>query len=476
MAADNLVLRGRQWYFKLNIPRSLRQYFPSQSGKPRDAIWEPLGPDLTIAKPRCAQRVADYEAIFARLRAGEHMTPEQIKAALAVDTAAELARFREMFKQQFADIRRQTAEILDEWERSHPQQEAPSQLSELDRLRDRVALEYLRSLRPTATPAAPGAAGADETITQAAEHWYAEMQRDPTAAPRKATLDGHRLRVRTFVDHAGDIALASVTRAMAADFLAKVAGGGRSNRTVNNYATTLAGLFKSARLRGRFQGDNPFEDQKRKAGGESYAAFTNAEIKTLLEALPRKIEPTKHTPETALPWAVLIGAYTGARLEEISQLAVRDIRDERANGAMITVIDIHDGGSNKLKSESAARLVPVHSELVHAGLFDYIKALPRNGPLFPGLKRRASKGGKIGARLGELFRKRLEALGMKRERLCFHSFRHTVAQRLEQAAVSQTDAARVLGHTVAGMSYGVYSTGPGLKRLAAVVEAITYDD
>ena len=59
--------------------------------------------------------------------------------------------------------------------------------------------------------------------------------------------------------------------------------------------------------------------------------------------------------------------------------------------------------------------------------------------------------------------------------LCFHSFRHTVAGRLEAAAVSQTDAARVLGHTVAGMSYGVYSSGPGLKRLAAVIEAIEYD-
>jgi integrase len=70
----------------------------------------------------------------------------------------------------------------------------------------------------------------------------------------------------------------------------------------------------------------------------------------------------------------------------------------------------------------------------------------------------------------------LIALGMKRDGLCFHSLRHTVAQRLEAAAVSQTDAARVLGHAIAGMSYGVYSTGPGLKRLAAVVEEIRYDD
>jgi integrase len=83
--------------------------------------------------------------------------------------------------------------------------------------------------------------------------------------------------------------------------------------------------------------------------------------------------------------------------------------------------------------------------------------------------------GKIGARLGELFRKKLITLGMKRDGLVFHSFRHSVAERLETAAVSQTDAARVLGHAVKGMTYGVYSSGPGLKRLAAVVEAIEYE-
>jgi hypothetical protein len=35
--------------------------------------------------------------------------------------------------------------------------------------------------------------------------------------------------------------------------------------------------------------------------------------------------------------------------------------------------------------------------------------LPKDGPLFRGLKRRASKGGKIGARLGDLFRDQLAA-------------------------------------------------------------------
>jgi integrase len=127
-----------------------------------------------------------------------------------------------------------------------------------------------------------------------------------------------------------------------------------------------------------------------------------------------------------------------------------------------------------LKNESSARLVPVHSALVHAGLLDYVKALP-SGPLFPGLTRRKSKGNKVGARVGELFRKKLVALGLKREGLCFHSLRHSAAGALDAAGVPQSDAARILGHAVSGMSYGVYSTGPGLIRLKAVVEQIAYE-
>ena len=193
--------------------------------------------------------------------------------------------------------------------------------------------------------------------------------------------------------------------------------------------------------------------------------------------MPVQITPRKHTPETALPWVMRIAAYSGMRLEEIAQLTVKDVQTRSANGGTVVVFDIHNGDSaHHLKNDSSARAIPMHSELVRAGLLDYGQALPQDGLLFPGLKRRESKGGKIGARLGELFRKRLIALDMKRDGLCFHSLRHTVATRLETASVSQTDAARVLGHAIEGMSYGVYSTGPGLKKLAAVDEEISYQE
>src|SRR5262249_50495869 len=123
-------------------------------------------------------------------------------------------------------------------------------------------------------PEQPRVSPTAETVTQAAEAWLGELQRTNS---RPQTLDGHRLRVRAFGGHCGDIPLASVTRAMASDFLTSLTKG-RSNRTVNNYAMTMQCLFKSARNRGRFQGENPFEDQRRKASGEKREAFTAAEL------------------------------------------------------------------------------------------------------------------------------------------------------------------------------------------------------
>jgi integrase len=230
---------------------------------------------------------------------------------------------------------------------------------------------------------------------------------------------------------------------------------------------------QSRTLRGRESIRGPAAQGQR---GKAREAFTPAGLHKLFAALPLDKAP-EHTPESALPWAVRIAAYTGMRLEEIAQLTVADVQTRGSNGGTVIVFDVHNGDdAHHLKNDSSARAIPMHSELVRAGLLDYIGALPKDGLLFPGLKRRASKGGKIGARLGELFRKKLIALGMKRDGLCFHSLRHTVAQRLEAAAVSQTDAARVTGHAIEGMTYGVYSTGPGLKRLAVVVEEIRYDD
>ena len=446
MAQDHLIQRGRQFYLRIAIPRPIRHLFLSGTGKPKEFIVEPLGPDRTPATIECGHRVADYRSLFARAAL---MTPEAVGSVL---TAI----------RQRADRRKKVT-----WEDMRRSYELETAIEEILANPHDPAWQALR--RPAALQFL-GASQEGETVSQAADAWIAELER---TGARPQTLDGHRLRVRAFVDHVGDVPLASITRAQAADFLTVIAGG-RSNRTVNNYAQTMQSLFRSARNRGRVAGDNPFEDQRRKVAAEKREAFSADEIHKLFAALPLDLAPKAHSPQSALPWAVRIAAYTGMRLEEIAQLSIGDVQERGSNGGTVVVFHIHNGDpEHHLKNGSSQRSVPVHSALVRAGLFDYIKGF-NEGPLFPGLKRRESKGNKVGARIGELFRKKLIALGMKRDGLCFHSLRHTVAHALEAAAVSQTDAARVLGHAIEGESYGTYSSGPGLARLKAVVEAIEY--
>jgi integrase len=450
--SEHLWFHGKKWYLKLTIPRPLQRYFLSSTGKPMSKIIEPLAGDHAIAKLKAAQRVAECAAIFARIKAGLITTPEQAKTALQRGPALDDEGNPIIPNPGFADRLRRAQQRWDEERRTAMFQGYADMMS--------AALG-----RPTASTAG-------ETISQASEAWLAELTRDESAAPRDTTLDGHRLRVRAFVDAAGDVPLTEVTRAKASDFLA---GLKVKNRTRNAYATTLKCVFECARRRGRFTGDNPFDGMKAKVAGSSYQPFTVAELQTLFNSMPREVEPKKHTPDTALPWVALIAAFSGMRLEEIAQLKTSDIREEGVNGGRLWCIDIHNGGENKLKNETSARLIPVHSALVHAGLLAYVKALPK-GPLFPGLVRRESKGGKVGARLGELFRKKLVTLKLKRDGLCFHSFRHTVATALRRASVPQEDAARVLGHAVEGESYGTYAqAGPELIDVKATVEKIKYE-
>jgi integrase len=488
MAKDYLWQRGKQWYLRLPVPKPLRSRFLSGTGKPIVQIVQPLGSSYEYAKLEHDRRVAKYRELFARLHAGEQLTPEQIKTAMSFDKAAEGKR---LYQEALTALRTgvdadtvfggrldtEAEELVRRGETDPDTARRVALIAKLLAVNARSA-ELLGPL-PAATPALPvPAAGGATTISQAAEAWLKEMTQDKDAAPRQSTIEGHRQRVQVFIDAAGDVALTEVTRAKAADFLA---GLKISNRTRNIYATTLKCVFESARKRGRFTGENPFAGQRSKVAKNHKVRYTVDELQTLFDKLPREVAPKKHTPDTAVPWVALIAAYSGACLEEICKLTVADIREEGVNGGRFWCISIHNGngdGQDKVKNDVARpRLLPIHSAVVKAGLLDYIANLPsKRGQLFPGLQRRASKDNKFGPRVGELYNKKLRKLGIKRKGLDFHSFRHTVSNVLEIAGVSQTDAARVLGHSIEGMSYGTYSQpGPGLVRVKDLVEKIKYE-
>ena len=59
--------------------------------------------------------------------------------------------------------------------------------------------------------------------------------------------------------------------------------------------------------------------------------------------------------------------------------------------------------------------------------------------------------------------------------LAVHGLKATFANAMKRAEVPEILAARLLGHHVATMSYGLYSGGAGLRQLQEAVEKLRYE-
>jgi integrase len=314
--------------------------------------------------------------------------------------------------------------------------------------------------------ALPPAKKGAETFGDAFEKYIA-TELDGTSAE---SITDYKRKVKVFIDKIGDLPLGKITDHMAVDFLDNYLLGERkvSARTRNGYAMLLSAIFKCA-MRRKKATANPFDGQRIKAATVHYEPFTDQELAKLFADAKFEIAPAKHKTGTALPWASLISAFTGCRLEEVAQLKAADIK--QTDG--IWYFEFCRDGNGK--TEAATRIVPLHRALMDAGLLRYRDALGSGSMLFPGLTSRKSKGSKLGPKLGDAFNWWRKQLGIVRPGVNFHSFRHTVGDRLRKAGVSEDDRAALLGHEDERITSRVYGhDGPGLRRLQKIVGAIEY--
>jgi integrase len=305
-----------------------------------------------------------------------------------------------------------------------------------------------------------------ETFSEALERYLA-TELDGTS---KETITDYRRKAKIFIDKIGDLPLSKITDHVAVEFLDDYLLRERkvSPRTRNGYAMLFSAIYKCA-IRRKKASSNPFDGQRIKAATVHYEPFTDQELAALFADAKFEIAPAKHKTGTALPWASLISAFTGCRLEEVAQLRAADIK--QADNIWYFEF-CHDGSG---KTEAATRVVPLHRALIDAGLLRYRDALPAGSMLFPGLKSRKSKGSKLGPKLTDAFNWWRKKLGIVRPGVNFHSFRHTVGDRLRKAGVPEDDRAALLGHEDERITSRVYGhDGPGLRRLQATVDKINY--
>lgn len=170
-------------------------------------------------------------------------------------------------------------------------------------------------------------------------------------------------------------------------------------------------------------------------------------------------------------WGMLLGMFTGARLNEICQLDIADIQQEGRTW-FLNITDEGDGYKS-IKSKAGRRKVALHSNLIRLGFLDFVEARKTGTRLFPDYSYSANGG--YGRNLGRWCNESfLPKLSIKQQGLVFHSLRHTVVTRLSQAGVPEPVVQCIVGHARSGVTQDVYMReGYTLTQMKDAIERFT---
>lgn len=176
-------------------------------------------------------------------------------------------------------------------------------------------------------------------------------------------------------------------------------------------------------------------------------------------------------------WALLIAMFTGARIGEVAQLRVGDVREDR--GVWLIRI-VEEEGEGLTTKNRKGHYVPLHSKLVAMGFIDFVgrqlEERGENAPLFMGIKR--DDRGQF-AKVARWFRTYFEAIGVKdgKDGVGPHSFRHTLSDRLrEEAELLDAQIAVILDHSIKTTTGGYGGQKQGTVRMMQEwLEAVSWE-
>ena len=209
-----------------------------------------------------------------------------------------------------------------------------------------------------------------------------------------------------------------------------------------------------------------------KAESESPEGFTADELAKLF------LSKDYLTGSFAKPWRYwipLLGAYTGARINELAQLEVRDVVQRDG----VWVLDINDlaeaaAPRKKLKNDSSARIVPLHSVLLDKGFLEFVETVRAAGHARLFHEIRPGKRGP-GAYVSIEFRRYRERCGISGKKTkVFHSFRHGFVETLVQRDASREVVSALVGHSQTSITMRVYAKGFTTGQLKEAIERLEY--
>ncbi|WP_246212537.1 site-specific integrase [Marivivens donghaensis] len=224
-------------------------------------------------------------------------------------------------------------------------------------------------------------------------------------------------------------------------------------KTINSHIQMFKMFFDWAERHGHsphtlFEG---MKVKKDKASESERKPFTPDQARLIYTELTRN--PSGLVRKDSHKWGMLLGMFTGARLNEICQLDIADVKQD-GDTWFLNITDEGDD-TKSVKSKAGRRKVPLHSELIRLGFLDFVDSRRNGTRLFPDYSYSANGG--YGRNLGRWCNESfLPKLGIKQPGLVFHSLRHTVVTRLGQANVPEPIIQCIVGHARSGVTQEVY--------------------
>ncbi|GHF98298.1 site-specific integrase [Thalassotalea marina] len=170
-------------------------------------------------------------------------------------------------------------------------------------------------------------------------------------------------------------------------------------------------------------------------------------------------------------WLPLIALYSGARLEELCQLHLRDIQLETTP----PYIDINDNFDGQhIKNNSSRRKIPIHPELIAVGFDNFVsqKKLCGEKMLFGYL---APQRQQLGHKPSQWFSKYKTRLGINNNKKVFHSFRHTMVDHPKKARARDYEIKSLLGHKNGSITHDIYgSIDPPIDTVSKMLNELSF--
>lgn len=259
---------------------------------------------------------------------------------------------------------------------------------------------------------------------------------------------------------------------------------GLKSATRESYLAPLRQMFEWA-MGERMIMDNPFRHVlKRGTKIDDEAkrhSFTSEQLRQMFNAsLYRGCvdddrgfnTPGPQHPRRGRFWLPLLGLYTGARLGELCQLRVDDVKRSEGGTPFIRIHADEKGMS--LKTKNSQRSFPLHPELGRIGFMQFVAQQREAGQvhLFPEV---LVDGRSPGYRSSKLFTNFRKAVGVNSDGVCFHSFRHTFRDALRNAGIDREIAEVLGGWSNDNRTSSRYGEGYAIEALSESIAKVKYE-